>query len=158
MKKISVLLAATVLASAMASAAWSKTLVYCSEGSPEGFDPGIYTAGTTFDAVVAHGLQPPASSSSTAAPKSSRASPKAGTISDDGLQYTFQLRPGVKFQTTDYFTPTPRSQRRRRDLLVRAPAEGGQSVDQVRCRRAWEYFAGMGFPELHQVASRRSTT
>jgi dipeptide transport system substrate-binding protein len=41
------LLAATVL-SGMASA---KTLVYCSEGSPEGFDPGLYTAGTTFDAT-----------------------------------------------------------------------------------------------------------
>ncbi len=27
-------------------------------------------------------------------------------ISDDGLNYTFHLRPGVKFQTTDYFTPT----------------------------------------------------
>ena len=35
---------------AMASAASAKTLVYCSEGSPEGFDPGLYTAGTTFDA------------------------------------------------------------------------------------------------------------
>ena len=40
------LLAATVL-SGVASA---KTLVYCSEGSPEGFDPALYTAGTTFDA------------------------------------------------------------------------------------------------------------
>ena len=27
-------------------------------------------------------------------------------ISDDGLTYTFHLRQGVKFQTTDYFTPT----------------------------------------------------
>lgn len=27
-----------------------KTLVYCSEGSPSGFDPGQYTDGTTFDA------------------------------------------------------------------------------------------------------------
>ena len=26
------------------------TLVYCSEGSPEGFDPALFTAGTTFDA------------------------------------------------------------------------------------------------------------
>ena len=33
-----------------AAGASAKTLVYCSEGSPEGFDPGIYTAGTTFDA------------------------------------------------------------------------------------------------------------
>ena len=28
----------------------AKTLVFCSEGSPEGFNPAFYTAGTTFDA------------------------------------------------------------------------------------------------------------
>ena len=28
----------------------AKTLVYCSEGSPEGFNPQFYTSGTTFDA------------------------------------------------------------------------------------------------------------
>ena len=27
-------------------------------------------------------------------------------ISPDGLEYTFYLRPGVKFHTTDYFKPT----------------------------------------------------
>ena len=27
-----------------------KTLVYCSEASPEGFNPQLFTAGTTFDA------------------------------------------------------------------------------------------------------------
>jgi len=32
-----------------ASAASAQTLVYCSEGSPEGFDPALYTSGTTFD-------------------------------------------------------------------------------------------------------------
>ncbi|MHA1601081.1 MAG: ABC transporter substrate-binding protein, partial [Alphaproteobacteria bacterium] len=34
----------------MASGAQAKTLVYCSEGSPEGFNPSLYTSGTTFDA------------------------------------------------------------------------------------------------------------
>ena len=38
-------------ASATADAgAAGKTLVYCSEASPEGFDPGQYTSGGTFDA------------------------------------------------------------------------------------------------------------
>ena len=43
--------AAAILAgSLVAGAAQAKTLVYCSEGSPEGFDPALYTSGTTFDA------------------------------------------------------------------------------------------------------------
>src|SRR5437016_14253663 len=42
--------AATLVACAGASFA-AKTLVYCSEGSPEGFNPQYFTTGTTFDAV-----------------------------------------------------------------------------------------------------------
>jgi dipeptide transport system substrate-binding protein len=33
------------------SAHAASTLVYCSEGSPEGFNPAFYTSGTTFDAT-----------------------------------------------------------------------------------------------------------
>src|ERR1700681_1900541 len=36
----------------MSAAATAKgTLIYCSEGSPEGFQPQFFTTGTTFDAV-----------------------------------------------------------------------------------------------------------
>ena len=93
------------LATALATPALAKTLVYCFEGSPEGFNPQLYTAGTTFDASARaiyntlvefeHGttnLRPGLAES--------------WEISDDGLQYTFHLRPGVKFQTTDGFTPS----------------------------------------------------
>ena len=47
----SILLAA-VCASALiaASAASAKTLVFCSEGSPENFYPAVNTTGTSFDA------------------------------------------------------------------------------------------------------------
>ena len=38
------------LTAVVAFGASAKTLVYCSEGSPEGFNPSLYTAGTTFDA------------------------------------------------------------------------------------------------------------
>ena len=31
--------------------AMAKTLVYCSEASPEGFNPSLYTSGTTFEPV-----------------------------------------------------------------------------------------------------------
>ncbi len=43
-----VALAALLLGSSHASA---KTLVYCSEGSPENFQPAINTTGTSFDAA-----------------------------------------------------------------------------------------------------------
>jgi dipeptide transport system substrate-binding protein len=82
-----------------------KTLVYCSEASPEGFNPQLYTAGTTFDASsraiyntlieFEHGttnLRPGLAES--------------WDVSDDGLQYTFHLRPQVKFQTTDGYAPS----------------------------------------------------
>ena len=39
-------LMAAIAFSGMAEA---KTLVFCSEGSPEGFDPALYTSRTTFD-------------------------------------------------------------------------------------------------------------
>ncbi len=39
-----------LLISTLGVAAQAQSLVYCSEGSPEGFDPALYTSGTTFDA------------------------------------------------------------------------------------------------------------
>ena len=50
MKKLKALALATSVFVALGGAASAKTLVYCSEGSPEGFDPSAYTSGTTFDA------------------------------------------------------------------------------------------------------------
>ncbi|WP_439954444.1 hypothetical protein, partial [Escherichia coli] len=36
-----------LLALAIAGGARANTLVYCSEGSPEGFNPQLFTSGTT---------------------------------------------------------------------------------------------------------------
>ena len=41
--------AAAAIAFGFANAATAKTLVYCSEGSPENFNPQINTTGTSFD-------------------------------------------------------------------------------------------------------------
>ena len=50
--RIGALAAAVAMAWMLASGAHAKgTLVYCSEGSPEGFQPQFFTTGTTFDAV-----------------------------------------------------------------------------------------------------------
>ena len=96
---------AALAAGCLASAAEAKSLVYCSEAAPEGFDPALYVTAATFDA-----------SSRTLYDRLVEFDSKTGQIvpglaeswdvSADGRSYTFHLRQGVKFQTTAYFTPT----------------------------------------------------
>ena len=98
-------LALAVAALTASSAISAKTLVYCSEGSPENFNPQLYTSGTSVDA--------------SAVPVYNRLVDfKAGTtelvpslaesweVSEDGKVYTFHLRKGVKFQSNKYFKPS----------------------------------------------------
>lgn len=83
----------------------AKTLIYCSEGSPAGFDPAQYTAGTDFDASaypIYNALVQFERDSTEIKP----ALAESWDISEDGKTYTFKLRQGVKFGKTDYFTPT----------------------------------------------------
>lgn len=96
------LAAASVVA--LAAGAQAKTFVFCSEGSPEGFNPQFYTAGTTFDASAEtiYGRLIEFEYGST---KTQPGLAESYQVSDDGLVYTFKLRPGVKFQTTKGFTP-----------------------------------------------------
>jgi len=79
-------------------------LVYCSEASPQSFNPQLVTSGSTFDAArqIYNRLIEfkPGSSHIT----SSLAD--KWEISDDGKEYIFYLRENVKFHSTDYFKPT----------------------------------------------------
>ncbi|GHA20632.1 ABC transporter substrate-binding protein [Devosia pacifica] len=99
------LLMATAALALTAGAAQAKTLVYCSEGSPEGFDPAPYTSGTTFDAssrAIYNRLVQ-------FTPGTTQTEPglaESWEVSEDGTEYTFHLREGVQFHSTDYFTPT----------------------------------------------------
>ncbi|MBN9046302.1 MAG: ABC transporter substrate-binding protein [Rhizobiales bacterium] len=105
MKLYKKFLMATALVALMGGAASAKTLVYCSPASPEGFDPAAYTGGDTFDAssrTVYDRLIEFKHGSTTIEPGLA----ESWDVSKDGLEYTFHLRKGVKFQTTDYFKPT----------------------------------------------------
>ncbi|MEO4045718.1 ABC transporter substrate-binding protein [Pseudomonas sp. CAU 1711] len=101
---IQALLAAGLIASApLASAA--SNLVFCSEGSPAGFDPGQYTTGTDFDAAAEtmfNRLTQFERGGTAVEPGLA----EKWEVTPDGLTYTFHLRPGVKFHTTDYFKPS----------------------------------------------------
>ena len=81
------------------------TIVFCSEGSPAGFDSAQYTTSVEFSAAsytvynrlveFEHG-----------GTKIEPGLAESWEISPDGLTYTFHLRHGVKFHTTSFFKPT----------------------------------------------------
>ncbi len=147
MKKIAVLLAATALAAGFSSASMAKTLVYCSEGSPEGFDPALYTAGTTFDATsrtVYNRLVEFKHGSTEIEPGLA----ESWSVSTDGLEYTFKLRAGVKFQTTDFFTPTRDFNADDVVLSFERQLMADNPWNKYVEGAAYEYADGMGFPGL----------
>lgn len=95
----------TLSALAVSASVQAKTLVYCSEGSPEGFNPQLFTSGTTYDA--------------SSIPLYNRLVEfKLGTteiepglaesweVSEDGKVYTFHLRKGVKWHSSKDFKPS----------------------------------------------------
>ncbi|CUH89090.1 Dipeptide-binding protein [Phaeobacter sp. CECT 5382] len=129
-----------------ASTAFANTLVYCSEGSPEGFDPALFTAGTTFDAS-SHPIYNRLVEFETGTTNVIPGLAESYEASDDGLEYTFKLRQGVKFHSSDAFTPSRdfnaddvifSFERQRLDGHPYNKVSGG----------TWEYFDGMSMPDL----------
>jgi dipeptide transport system substrate-binding protein len=98
---VSTLLGLAVLTTLPAAA---KTLVFCSEGTPETLNPQLAVTGTAMDAahpmfntLVEYGV-----GTTTIRP----ALAESWTISPDGRTYTFRLREGVPFHSSDVFVPT----------------------------------------------------
>jgi len=146
MKLMKSLLAATAIVALAAGAAQAKQLVYCSEASPAHFDPGPLTGGNDFDAsshTIYNRLVEFVPGGTEVAP----ALAESWDISEDGLEITFKLRPGVKFHTTSYFTPT-------RDLTAedvvftfeRQWKEDNAWYNYLE-GMTWDYFQGMDMPK-----------
>ena len=123
-------------------------LVYCSEGDPEGFDPALYTSGTTLDASsrqIYNRLVQFKPGSTELVP----ALAHSWHVSDDGLEYTFYLRSGVSFHTTRDFTPSRNFDAN--DVVFSFQRQ--LDVDHDYNNRnlypaSYEYFQSMSMPEI----------
>ncbi|ALI00516.1 peptide ABC transporter substrate-binding protein SapA [Pseudomonas sp. FW306-02-F02-AA] len=137
-------IAAALLSVAIGASA--KPLVVCTEASPEGFDMVQYTTAVTADAVAETIFNRLADFK----PGTTEVIPALADswdISEDGLTYTFHLRKGVKFHTTEYFKPTRDMNADdvvwsfQRQLDPNHPWHTKSSV-------GFPYFESMGFKEL----------
>ncbi len=133
--------------------AWGKTLIYCSEGSPEGFNPSLYTAGTTFDAsgqAVYDRLIQFERGTTTIQPGLA----ESWEVSKDGKTYTFHLRKGVSFHRNKVFKPS-------RDFNaddVIFTFERQWKTDHPYHKvggGSYEYFNGMSMPDLLEKIEKK---
>lgn len=95
----------SLVAMTVAASVQAKTLVYCSEGSPEGFNPQLFTSGTTYDASsvpIYNRLVEFKTGTTEVIPGLA----EKWEVSADGKTYTFHLRQGVKWQDNKDFKPT----------------------------------------------------
>ena len=82
-----------------------QSLIYCSEGSPETFNPQLITSGTTIDATsnqLYNRLLRFKGKDNLLSPSIA----KSWHITADGKKITLYLQKGIEFHQTDYFTPT----------------------------------------------------
>ncbi|MBS7662538.1 ABC transporter substrate-binding protein [Pseudomonas lalucatii] len=85
--------------------AQAATLSVCTEASPDGFDVVQYNSLTTTNAsadVLMNRLVEFDAASGTLQPSLAQ----GWEVSEDGLSYSFELRRGVQFHSTAYFTPS----------------------------------------------------
>ncbi|GMV47768.1 MAG: ABC transporter substrate-binding protein [Pseudomonadota bacterium] len=137
-------LAAAALAAAGAAAS-AKTLVYCSEGSPENFYPGVNTTGTSFDAnsqIYSRVVDFERGGTKVVPGLAER-----WDISPDGLTYTFHLRKGVKWHSNKNFKPT--RDMNADDILFMFERQWKESDPYFKVTSPnHSYFNDMGMPRL----------
>ena len=104
MKKSALLAAVCVPAFLAAAPLAAKTLVYCSEGSPENFYPGVNTTGTSFD--VTEQIYDNIVDFERGGTKVVPGLAEKWDISADGTVYTFHIRKNAKWHSNKNFKPT----------------------------------------------------
>ena len=143
---IKMMMTTGVLISTLGVAAQAQSLVYCSEGSPEGFDPALYTSGTTFDAA-SHPLYNRLTEFKVGSTETIPGLAESWSVSDDGKKVTFNLRQGVSFHSNRQFTPSRNFNAD--DVIFSFDRQGNpdNAYNQV-SGGTWEYYGGMSMPDL----------
>jgi dipeptide transport system substrate-binding protein len=143
--KLVIIGTALALSFGMANVAHAKSLVYCSEASPEGFDPARYTSGSTFDAsskTIYNRLVEYKRGTTEIVP----ALAQTWEVSGDGKVYTFHLRPGVKFQTSEDFKPS--RELNADDVVFSFERQSGKKALASYSEGAsWSYYNDVGLPQ-----------
>src|SRR3990172_4945300 len=137
--------AVSAVAIGLAFSAQAKTLVYCSEGSPENFNPQINITGTTFDAArpMYNQLVEFERGSTMLVPGLA----ESWQVSDDGLTFTFKLRKGVKVHGNTAFTPTREFNADDVLFSFNRQWQADHPYSKV-SGGAYDYFNDMGMPDL----------
>ena len=141
--RIPIALCITMLAGAAPLSA--KTLVFCSEGSPENFYPAINTTGTSFDAnsQIYSRIVEFERGGTTVVPGLA----ERWDISPDGKTYTFHLHRGVKWHSNRIFKPT--RDFNADDIVFSLERQWKESHPYFRVTSSnHSYFNDMGLPAL----------
>ena len=147
MKRYTMLASALLLGTMLATgAASAKSLVYCSEGSPENFTPALNTTGTSLDAarpVYNQLVEFERGSTNVVAGLAEK-----WEVSPDGMTITFNLRKGVKFHSgVNGFTPS--RDFNAEDVIWSFERQGKADHPYAKVSGgAYDYFNDMGMPDL----------
>jgi dipeptide transport system substrate-binding protein len=136
---------AALAALLIAAPAQAKTLVFCSEGSPEALNPQMVTTTTGMNAA-----RPMFNSLVEFVPGTTQIVPglaESWTVSDDGKTYTFRLRSGVKFHSNRLFKPT--REMNADDVVFSLLRQWKDDHPYHRVSgTGFDYFKDMGMPDL----------
>ena len=123
----------------------AKTLVFCSEGSPENFYPGVNTTGTSFDA--SEQIYDNIVKFERGGTKVVPGLAEKWDISADGKEYTFHLRKGVKWQSSKNFKPSRNFNAD--DVLFMFERQWKENDPYFKVTSSnHSYFSDMGMPKL----------
>ncbi|ESY49797.1 MULTISPECIES: ABC transporter substrate-binding protein [unclassified Mesorhizobium] len=122
----------------------AKTLVYCTEVSPDTFDPALASGSRDASATALYNRMVEFEPGTT---KVRPGLAESWEISDDGLTYTFHLRQGVKFHIVEGFTPS-RDFNADDVLFTFDRQANAQNPFNNYAKRQYIYFDGIGMPDL----------